>query len=213
MNFPIIENTYQFECTQCGHCCSGDQKINLNPFDLYKMARYKGLNHSKYLFDNNIVHLVKSQNNAWIPRIKFISITKKKLKTCPFLINELDEENRLRGLCSLHPDFKPLVCALSPAGRVLDFTEGTEHFIYVKPAVDCPGVDIKSENILSEQLKAKKDELDYELGFLKILDSIIRKDMPEVFYLENLYYFETVLPFKKIFQNLEKSLKLLLKNV
>lgn len=204
MNFSIIKNSYNFECTKCGNCCTGDQKVNLNPYDLYKMARYKGFNHTKDLFDSRLVHLVKSQNNAWIPQIKFKSVSKKKLKFCPFLVNQITDDNKLLGLCSLHPNLKPLICSMSPVGRVLDFKQETEQYIFVKPATDCPGVERKKANNLVEQIESKKDELDYEKRFIKILDYITLKNIHQKIYIDHLYYFYVHLPFKKIILNLEK---------
>ena len=188
MNFPIIESSYQFECTKCGNCCTGDQKVSLNPYDLYKMARFKGYNNTGMLFDHKLVHLVQSQNKAWIPQIRFKSIAKGH-RFCPFLINELDEQNKLLGLCSLHPDKKPLICAMAPVGRVVDFASGAENFIYVKPAPDCPGVDIQKDNKLSDLHKAMEMELYCEKEFLKILNAIVVKNPPQKYYLDNLYCF------------------------
>jgi len=202
MNFLIIEQTYQFECTQCGNCCTGDQQVHLNPYDLYKMALYNGFNHTKQLFDKNLVHLVRSQNNAWIPQIKFKSISKAKHKFCPFLINELDEQNKLLGLCSLHPDNKPLICSMAPVGRMIDFKENSEKFIFVKPAPDCPGVEINKENILDDLKKLLKKELEHEKQFLKVLEQIVLKNLPKKFYLKHLYFFSIETNIKDIFDKI-----------
>jgi len=206
LNFPIIQKTYQFECTRCGNCCSGEQQVNLNPYDLYKMAVYKGYNHTRELFENNIVHLVQAQNNAWIPQIKFKSIKRKKRQSfCPFLINELDEHDKLLGLCSLHPDKKPLICAMAPAGRIQDFKNNSEEYIFVKPAADCPGVDIQKENKLSDLILSKKKELDYEKRFLKMLDALDQHYLAPEFYYKSFYSFSTC----KIFENILQEIELL----
>jgi Fe-S-cluster containining protein len=197
VNFPIIENSYQFECTKCGNCCTGDQRVSLNPYDLYKIALFKGYADTGMLFDYKLVHLVQSQNKAWIPQIRFKSIAKGH-RFCPFLINELDEQNKLLGLCSLHPDKKPLICAMAPVGRVVDFASGTENFIYVKPAPDCPGVDIQKDNKLSDLQKAMEMELYYEKEFLKILNAIVAKNPPKKYYLDNLYCFPVSSDIKEV---------------
>ena len=197
VNFPIIENSYQFECTKCGNCCTGDQKVNLNPYDLYKMARYKGYNHTELLFENKLVHLVQSQNNAWIPQISFKVIAKGH-RFCPFLINELNEHNKLLGLCSLHPDKKPLICTMAPVGRTIDFAAGVENYIFVKPAPDCPGVDIRNENSLAVLQNRLNDELMYEKLFLKILDKLILNNPPKTFYQDHLYCFPVTSNIKDI---------------
>lgn len=206
MQFPIIENSYRFECTCCGNCCTGDQEVFLNPYDLFKMARYKGYSHTKRLFDEYLVHLVRTQNKAWLPQIIFKSLTKRKLKTCPFLINELDEFNNLKGLCSLHPIHKPLICHMAPVGRILDFKANTEQYIYVKPAPDCPGVHSKKINMLHDLIGLKRPELDYEKRFMKLLDHISFNDPPEIFYLEHFYHFDVNLPFNQIINFMEETL-------
>jgi Fe-S-cluster containining protein len=205
MNFPIIEQSYHFECTRCGNCCTGDQKVNLNPYDLFKMARYKGYRHSILLFENKLVYLVQNENNVWIPQIKFKSIAKKKHRFCPFLINELDENNRLLGLCSLHPEHKPLICSMAPVGRVIDFKEKSESFIFVKPAPDCPGVDIEKKNKLSDLQKVLKTELEYEKQFLQILDKASGRQLSERFYIDNIYSFPVYQSFATIFSRIEQS--------
>jgi Fe-S-cluster containining protein len=206
MNFPIIENTYQFECSKCGNCCTGDQQVNLNPYDLYKMTRFNGFNHTKQLFDNGLIHLVKSQNNAWIPQIKFKSIAKKKHKFCPFLINELNDQNKLLGLCSLHREKKPLICSMAPVGRVIDFSNNSEKFVFVKPAPDCPGVEIKKENKLNDLKKLLSEELEYEKQFLMMLDLIVIKKFPKEFFLKHLYFFSVEKNIKDTFNKILQKL-------
>lgn len=196
MNFPIIQNTYNFECTKCGNCCTGDQKVNLNPYDLYKMARYKNFTHTKELFDSGLVHLIFAQNDAWIPQIKFKSMVHKKLIFCPFLINEFDDSNRLLGLCSLHPDFKPLICSMAPIGRVFDFKEQTEHYLFVKPAPDCPGVGIKKVNYLSDLEFQFEKELYYEKEFFRMLEQLQSSNYSKEYYLEKFYYFPAIEDFR-----------------
>ncbi len=196
MKFPIIHESYNFDCTRCGNCCTGDQKVNLNPYDLHKMASYKKFKHTKDLFDNNFVQLVKSQNEAWIPQIKFKSIFSKKLKFCPFLINSIDENKLLSGLCSLHPKLKPLICSMAPVGRILDFKAQTEQFIFVKPAPDCPGVEIDKANNLADLKYQMKFELSHEKKFLKKLDQIKKGNYSKNYYLQSLYLFPVTDPFK-----------------
>ncbi len=206
MSFPIIQSSYHFNCTQCGNCCTGDQKVNLNLYDLYKMAVYKGFNHTRQLFDETLVHLVQGQNNAWVPQIKFKSFKQKAAETsllfCPFLINELDEENNLKGLCRLHPDKKPLICSLAPVGRILDLKDESEDFVFVKPAPDCPGVNSTKINLLADLKKVLQIELDFERRFYKILNKI-NEDTTKEFLLENVYSFQTDISFEKILTELE----------
>ncbi len=207
MPFTIIQSTFNFECTMCGNCCTGDQKVNLNLYDLYKLTQFRNLENTRQLFEEKIVQLVKAQNNAWIPQIFFKSLKKTTSKKqlpkhnlifCPFLINELDDQNNLKGLCSLHPDKKPLICAMAPVGRILDLKSKTEKFVFVKPAPDCPGVESEKENRLIDLQKSLSTELGYEKRFYKILDNLQDKDQTRSFYLENIYSFATTTPFEEI---------------
>jgi Fe-S-cluster containining protein len=213
MPFQIIKTTYSFECTQCGNCCTGDQKVNLNLYDLYNMALYKGFKNTGQLFDAEIVHLVKAQNNVWTPQIKFKSIkktsgqklfSKQDLVFCPFLINELDDQNHLKGLCSLHPHKKPLICTMAPVGRILDLKEGKEDFVFVKPAPDCPGVESQKTNRLADLQNDLADELAYEKRFYKLLESL-DKTASKSFYLKRIYSFPTILPFEQILKSYEQD--------
>jgi Fe-S-cluster containining protein len=205
VNFPIIENLYHFECTRCGNCCTGDQQVLLNPYDLYKMARFKGFLNSRELFEKHLVQLVQHENKAWMPQIKFKSISTRKHKFCPFLINELDEHNKLLGLCSLHPHKKPLICAMSPVGRTIDFSDNSQQFIFVNPAEDCPGVDIKKENFLDDLIVSLDKELQYEKQFLRILDSLIEKNVPREYYANEIYYFALDKSFVEVLQQIERN--------
>jgi len=57
-------------------------------------------------------------------------------------MNEITETGLYHGLCSLHPDFKPLVCALSPLTRqVTDTGTGPvkEVWSFLPPVEGCPG--------------------------------------------------------------------------
>lgn len=78
---------------------------------------------------------------VWRPRLRFRT---KPLRQCRFLINDLGE-GTYRGLCSLHPHDKPLVCALSPLSREVDdpgFGTAAETWSFVPPVEGCPGVGL-----------------------------------------------------------------------
>jgi len=77
---------------------------------------------------------------VWRPHMRFRT---RPVRQCPFLVNDVGEDGLYRGLCSLHPDFKPLVCTLSPLSREVDDL-GTgavvETWSFVPPVEGCPGV-------------------------------------------------------------------------
>jgi hypothetical protein len=93
-------------------------------------------------------------------------------RQCPFLVNDIDHEGTYRGLCSLHPDAKPLVCALSPLAREVDadFNSGTvaETWSFVPPVSHCPGVGHGPE-IAIEAPTALKPRLDAEIRWMRRL--------------------------------------------
>ncbi len=181
-----MEENYRFECTLCGNCCTGDQRVWLNPADLMRMALFLGYGHTSELFRQNVVLLDEGENGAWRPRILFKSY--KKLRFCPFLENHLDDRGRITGLCRLHPKYKPLICRLAPLGRVWDAETGSEQWLFVKPAPDCPGVNSSRLNSLRETLQQYGSEIEEETAFLKKLQHLLEmKSEPEAY--QELYYF------------------------
>jgi len=203
--FAQIEKIYRFKCTCCGNCCSGDMEILLNPYDLYKIAWFCSYERTDELFNNDLVILVKGENGVWYPKISFIE---KPFKFCPFLINELNDNDKLKGLCSLHLRHKPLVCALSPVGRAIDLGRETTEFVYVKPAPDCPGVNSAKENILVELIDKYEHELQYQYLFFRILKKIKSRNYNKKSVFTLLYSFSVDKPFDviitKIIEGLEK---------
>ena len=202
-SFPIINDIYYFDCTKCGNCCTGDIRITLNLYDLYKMARFLRMKSTQDLFNQNCVQLFKHEHNVWLPEIQFKTSP---LKFCPFLINDADDKNYIQGLCSLHPEHKPLICALAPVGRILDFDEGSDQFVFIKPALDCPGVDEKKENHLSEDVAAFSEELSHQKLFFRILEQLKEADYPPAYYQEKLYHFDVDLNFNVIIKLIEDKL-------
>ena len=200
-SFQIIDDTYLFECTKCGNCCTGDIRISLNLYDLYNMARFLKMESTRELFDQNYIILFQpEEHKVWLPEIQFKT---KPLKFCPFLINEADDKNYIQGLCSLHPEHKPLICAMAPVGRVLDFDDNSDQFVFMKPAMDCPGVDEKKENHLSDDIKIYSEELNLQKWFFRILERLKEVDYSMDFYLANLYQFKVDQNFSDIITSIE----------
>lgn len=203
-SFPIIDNTYLFECTKCGNCCIGDIRITLNAYDLYKMAHFLKMKSIRELFYQNYVRLFRhDEHNVWLPEIQFRTSP---LKFCPFLINDADDKNYIRGLCSLHPEYKPLICSMAPVGRILDFDEVSDQFALLKPAADCPGVGEQKEHHISKDIAALSDELNLQKRFFRILERLKEADYCKEYYQENLYQFNVDLDFYKIIKSIEDAL-------
>ena len=202
-SFQVIDDTYFFECTNCGNCCTGDIRITLNLYDLYKMARILKFPATTELFGKNYIQLFKHEHNVWLPEMRFKT---RPFKFCPFLINEADDKNYIQGLCSLHPDSKPLICTLAPVGRILDFDEGSDQFVFIKPAPDCPGVDEKKENHLAGDVSAHSYELNLQKRFFRILEQLKETNYPVEYFQENLYYFDINPNFNDIVKLIEGRL-------
>ena len=197
-NLPEITDTYYFKCTRCGNCCTGDQKVHLNIYDLYKLAGYHKFADSGQLFSSGLINLIHTKNKVYLPRIRF---KVKPFRFCPYLING---ENT--GLCKLHPDSKPLICSLAPAGRVINFEDDSETWLFVKPAPDCPGSEIKHENSLSALKEEFSTELQYQKRFFRLLNSIQDLNWQRKEFLERLYSFSLLPSFTEILEELEQNL-------
>lgn len=202
-NFQIVRQTYRFECSRCANCCSGDIRIELNLYDLYKMAVFLNLQSTLDLFKLQYVCLDLNEHQVWIPLIRFKTFP---ARFCPFLINEVDEQRYIQGSCSLHPDFKPLICSLSPIGRIIDFESNEDDYVFVNPAPDCPGLTSRRENVLYEVQASWQEELDFQRRYFRILQALKGKHKHRLFYLRRVYNFETDKPFSKILTHIERKI-------
>jgi len=142
--------TAMFQCTICGECCRGCQAVWLNTLDMSRLADHmdrRGLRSpaladcpspEDYLLKQHIIIVESGQNGALRPRLRFRNGPAG--LSCPFLVNDLDEADRLWGKCSLHDtQAKPLVCRLAPLARTVDLTDGSEVWMEVPPVAGCPG--------------------------------------------------------------------------
>jgi hypothetical protein len=140
----VIPSSHRFGCTLCGDCCTGNQIVRLCGGDLDLLVRRLDLGSVTELRSRGLVSLVQEavgeDRRVWRPRIRFRT---RPLRQCPFLTNDIGEDGVYRGLCSLHPDDKPLVCTLSPLAREVDDPgQGpvSETWSFVPPVEGCPGV-------------------------------------------------------------------------
>ncbi|MCP4179695.1 MAG: hypothetical protein GY756_18200 [bacterium] len=203
MESKEIYEIYKFDCICCGDCCTGNMEININLYDLYKLSKHFNFDNTSELFNRDLVRLVQVQNNCWTPQIIF---RQKPFTFCPWLINDMGEDDILRGFCSLHPHSKPLICKMAPAGRTVDFEKNLISYKLTSPTENCPGMKSHKENNLLDLTLKLKDELEYEYRFYRILEQIKDKSISKNLILKELYSFDLNLDFKKILSELEGEL-------
>ncbi len=177
-----------FSCTLCGECCSGDMKIFPNIFDIYRMGIYLKMTHSRELFEQGILEWSVGQNGINLPKIRFKTYP---YPFCPFLINDFDEEKGLRGLCSLHPDLKPLICKLAPLSREVDLETGLDQFSFIPPHPECPGCGRGQAIDIQSLRRELKEELEFEVRYYHLLAETASKD-PSV--IRDLFLFQLNMP-------------------
>jgi len=132
------EKLTKFECRICGECCRGGQKVWLNPADMERLVVPLGLGGPEELEERRIIVIEAGEHGILRPRLFFPRGPAG--RACRFLVNDLDEEGRLWGRCSLHfTEAKPLVCRLAPLSREIDLDEGSEKWMEVPPVIGCPG--------------------------------------------------------------------------
>jgi len=156
---------FAFDCSLCGSCCRGDIVIPLNLEDLQRMSAFLNFEKTAFLFEENYARELPLEAGGFRPAIRFKEYPE---KFCPFLENRLDDANKLKGLCRLHPDLKPLVCSLAPVGRELEFVnedEAKEKWYFTEPVSGCPGCRERkiqtAKSSISEKAEALKNEHDY----------------------------------------------------
>ena len=202
VSFPIIYNTYKFECTMCGNCCSGPQEVNLDLLDLWKLGKFLGLKSTNILFEKSLVKLVLNENKVWIPQIRF---KQKPLRICPFLMNEKSDDGEMKGVCQLHPNHKPLICAISPVGRIVDLDLEQEEFVLVPPASDCAGMESSKFNYIQNTKDHYSEEFINQMRFFRLLNHLKNYTHTEQIFYKLLYVFDLQSPFPEILNLIESK--------
>lgn len=115
-----LDDTFKFNCTQCGRCCKHRENILLSPKDLFNIAKELGL---------TIQETVEKYCEAYLgpdSRIPVVRILPRgNVQRCPFLSG---------GKCSVHKA-KPTMCAAFPIGRVMKFPYSDKANIEYTPEV------------------------------------------------------------------------------
>lgn len=133
IEFIGIDDTFDFECQQCGSCCIHRGDIIINPFDVFRAAKHLGISCTEFLKK----YAVPSYGgDSRIPLVLLSS--DEKTGFCPML--KLDVKNGCKFKCIVH-DAKPVVCWNHPIGTVLatptddlslDGDLATEEYEYIK---------------------------------------------------------------------------------
>lgn len=196
--FPVIRENYNFACTLCGNCCSGVQDVLLDWYDLYRMARFLEFENTARLFKAGLVELRTGPEQLRLPYIRF---KQRPYRFCPFLENHIDDD-KISGLCRLHPGHKPLVCGLAPVSRTIDFENDQESWHFVKPAPDCPGVDSSQVNSLAGTIQTWSNELAYQTRFFHLLYRLSGsgKQFADEWFIRRLYNFDCQISFERQMQ-------------
>ena len=157
---PLLtrEETFCFDCIQCGECCRNRGDILLNPFDVFRLCRKLEMNVNDFF--KKYCKLYTGENSKLpLARIDFRPIYglggEVEGTRCPFLSNR-------NGLyfCRVH-DAKPFVCFSYPLGRIQNGKEDSRYLFM--DDVDCKGARHAKQNGVQHQVeewiggKAKAD--------------------------------------------------------
>jgi len=109
-NFIPREGSFKFSCNQCGECCRNiplEDKILLSTVDIYRLAKELDMEFADVI--EKYCNMMPGQESM----LPLVMLKERVDGSCIFL---------KKGLCSVHAG-KPLVCAMSPLGRVLIYHE------------------------------------------------------------------------------------------
>lgn len=114
-NLPSLglDDTFEFNCKECGKCCRQRQDILLTPYDLYRIAGFLGRTTVEILERYCEAY---EGGNSHLPVIRVVPVPPN--NSCPFLRNKK---------CIIHMR-KPVVCRVYPLARVS--AEGKTNFIF-----------------------------------------------------------------------------------
>lgn len=108
-----LDDTFEFECRQCGQCCHNRDDLILTAHDIFRIARHLGV---------TPVEIIDKYCESYIGDESRIPVVRAKPKlhdgVCPFL---------RKGKCSIHAA-KPVICAVFPLGRA--YTSDNEEFYF-----------------------------------------------------------------------------------
>ena len=122
-----LDDEFYYGCMQCGSCCH-DIDIVLNPYDLYRLAKYLRLSTEEVIMKYCLWHIGA---NSKLP-VVWLEFTED--GACPFL-----KQNR----CAVQ-EAKPFVCAAYPLGRAYLLEE--DKIVYIRQNTQC-GLPYKKQTV------------------------------------------------------------------
>jgi len=162
------KSSIPFKCQLCGDCCRGDMTIPLNLNDLQKMTKHLKLSSAHELTEKSYIQWQSDDNSVWRPVMKFRNPP---YDFCPFLSNKVEDDGSVKGLCTLHPYKKPLVCNLAPMGKILNEDDSVS-WCLVPPTENCPGMNSKEIFSASEILNKLRTEMSRENTYFRVLEHL-----------------------------------------
>jgi len=161
------------------------------------------------MFEEKVLVWTEGQNGALQP---FIRYKTSPAVFCPFLVNCIEESGEYKGRCSLHQSgAKPLVCRLSPLGRMKDLDTGEESWVLIPPTEQCEGIKCSKRQSLMGQVDSLEQERIWEDRFFRILQKIEEHALGKMDIYGHLYHFNVTLPFSQVINNIENRIEFLIR--
>lgn len=108
-----IDDTFDFECQQCGQCCMNRQDIILNPFDIYQIAKHENKTPKEIMEQYLIADLGRDSR---LPMVLLNCDMEN--HWCPFL--KFDAADGCKFKCTIH-DCSPGACQNHPIGAMFAY--------------------------------------------------------------------------------------------
>lgn len=114
---PIMltsEDSFDFQCTQCGKCCRNREDVLLTGPDIYRVSKELGMQPNEFIKKYCEIY-IGDTSRVPICRLKPLGTD----KHCPLLTS---------NQCRVH-QAKPTVCALFPLARVWDKNGEAQYYV------------------------------------------------------------------------------------
>lgn len=153
-NIQIMEldDTFGFKCQQCGLCCMNRTDIILNPFDVYKAAKYLGITTEEFIKEYTMPEL------GCESKIPMLVLKPGENGYCKLLKFDIKDGGKFK--CAIHPA-KPGACANHPIGTMtaknVETGETTLRFIKVE---QCSNSKSDEQVVVRDWVKDYTDHID-----------------------------------------------------